>query len=325
MYEAGFPRRRDSITFFRGLLISAVGIVGVCVCGPASAQSQLRDDPYAFDLRIGVFPVTFQAGLSQTSLGSAVRGEIDVSRRFTLSLAGRLPWLPLAGETDAQGFVLRAGVAWNFVDGVESERLVGTVYPDDTPAIEERGGVEFELPVQQKLGGPPLMMTDVDRQARGAMRTVHSLRVGYDFAQAVERGKPDTSAGVTRYLLNTLHMFYAGYGWATHWNLSAEAAGKRELGWRRFFIDALLTVDALDSARPVGATARTPTTGSDFFPLGVRLGMEGAIAALLRKLPGVGFGYSLEFGVLPGTSGVEGYLFAALGLELDFMLQPRAR
>ena len=51
--------------------------------------------------------------------------------------------------------------------------------------------------------------------------------------------------------------------------------------------------------------------------------VEGSIGALLRRAPGVGFGYSLEVGAWPARHGPEGYLFVGLGLELDFMSRPR--
>ena len=54
-----------------------------------------------------------------------------------------------------------------------------------------------------------------------------------------------------------------------------------------------------------------------FFGLGARVGMEGAIDALVRDVPGFGFAYSLELGALPGRAGLEGYLFVGLGAAFD--------
>jgi hypothetical protein len=118
-----------------------------------------------------------------------------------------------------------------------------------------------------------------------------------------------------------MHLVYLGYGWSSHWNLSAAiAGGEPRVGWRRFYVDALLTLPALTSATTIGTAA---VGQADFFPLGARIGMEGAIDALLRDAPGIGFGYSLELGALPGRSGVEGYLLVGLGLALDARVRAR--
>jgi hypothetical protein len=125
----------------------------------------------------------------------------------------------------------------------------------------------------------------------------------------------------TRDLLNRMHLLYLGYGWGSHWNLSAAAAGgQARVGWRRFYFDGLVTLPGLTSATPIGKAAGGP---ADFFPVGARIGMEGAIDALIRDAPGVGFGYSLELGALPGRSGVEGYLLVGLGLALDGRVRAR--
>jgi hypothetical protein len=308
---------------------SYAGLVALCCsAGLASAQYAPADDPYAYDLRVGVFPAVFQAGMSQSSLGSGLRAEADLSRRISLSTVGRVGWLPVLGETDSIGFALRAGVSWNVVDAVKTERLSGTVYPDDTPTVAERGGVEFEMPVHQKMGGPRLMLPDVDREARAPIRTVHSVRLGGELVRAVERASDDSPEdGDVEYATKTFGAVYLGYGWGVHWALSPALAVQREVGWRRFYIDALLRLDAF---RTGGSSSGSPDPGQGtpaedeggFFPLGVRLGMEGSIGALLRRAPGVGFGYSLELGAWPGPHGPEGSLFVGLGLELDFMSSP---
>lgn len=309
----------------RGLraLIASLLLTAWAGAARASAQYAPRDDPYAYDLRVAVFPVAFQAGVSQTHVASAVRAEADLSRRFMLQVAGRVPWLALAGQTDVNGLTLRGTIAWNFVDEAVVERLGGTVYPEDTPLVGEQAGLRFDQPTSQKLGGPRLQRPDVDLEARAAVRNVQSIRLGYDFVRNVERGRPNTLAGQGRYFENTFHALHAGYAWGSHWNLSPASVGKAEVGFRRFFIDALLTLDPVAEATPLDDGAETTDNPPKFFPVGLRVGMEGAIAALLRRPRGVGFGYSLELGALPGTSGLEGYLFVGLGLELDLMLRPR--
>ena len=58
----------------------------------------------------------------------------------------------------------------------------------------------------------------------------------------------------------------------------------------------------------------------DFFPLGLRIGMDGTLAGFWKSPGGVGLAYSLEVGALPGRRGLEGYLFIGLGLSLDAAL-----
>jgi len=300
------------------------------ITSSARAQYAPRDNPYAYDLRLGLFPVAFQAGVSQTQFGSALRAEVDLSRRFMLSAAARVPWLVLVGDAGSQGFAVRADVAWNFVDRVDSEPLVGTVYADDTPVVSAQVGSDFDVPVSQRLGSPRFKPPDADRDHQASIRSVHALRLGYDFVRSVER---DTQSAPNNLLptgedasdllyQNTIHAFHLGYAWGKHWNLSPASVGKREIGWRRFYLDALLTLDPLADSKPLGQARSLPQTKRDFFPVGVRLGMEGSIAALLRRTPGLGFGYSLELGALPATSGVDGYIFVGLGLAFDVALAP---
>ena len=289
----------------------------------ASAQ-HVPNNPYTFDLRTALFPVAFQAGVSQSHFGSAARGEFDLSRRLVVQVSGQLPWANVTGQKGPNAWSVRAGVVLHIVDEVELQRLVGTVYPADTPAIGHSRGTdrELEVPVSQRMGGPRMSMREVPQELSAPMRRTQSLRFGYDLVRAVERGRPDSEQGTHRYFVNTLHGLYAGYSWGAQWNLTAEAGGgKRRVGWRRFYVDGLLTLDGLDDTKPVSTPA--PATEASFFPLGLRIGMEGAIAALLRGAPGVGFGYSVELGALPGKSGFEGYLLLGFGLELDAATRPR--
>lgn len=304
--------------------------LSVSLCGgvaSAAAQARVPNDPYAYDLRIGAFPVAFQAGISQSHFGSAARAEFDVARHVGVQLAGQVPWLNVAGQKDPHAWALRAGIVLHLEDEEQLEPLSGTVYPEDTPVVGGPGpgtDEQFEVPASQRLGGPRMTLPGNDeREGKAPMRSVHSIRAGYDLVRAVERGRPDNEDGSTRYYLNTLHALYAGYGWGSHWNLNPTAGGgERRVGWRRFYVDALLTLPALDDTKRVSAS--TPPGEPDFFPVGLRIGMEGAIGALLHGAPGVGFGYSLEIGALPGKSGFEGYLLVGLGLELDFATRGRS-
>jgi hypothetical protein len=303
----------------------AIGIALALQAAPALAQPLALDDPYHYDLRVGLFPVAFQGGISQSHFGSAARAELDLARHLGAEVSGMVPWVKVAGEPSDQTFTLRAGVLLHFIDRIETTPLSGTVYPEDAPIAGSRGpgaDHDLEVPTATKLGGPRLAPPDQDRTTSAPVRRLHTLRLGYDLARAVERARPDASDGSKRYLLNTLHALYLGYAWGSQWNLGpAATGGKREVGWRRFYIDAVLTLPALASAKPTASTVGEPPA---FFPVGARIGMQGAIDALLRDAPGIGFGYSLELGALPGRSGVEGYLLVGLGLSLDLPVRSRS-
>lgn len=301
--------------------LAVLGLAWLCAL-PTRALAD-SDDPYAYDLRFALFPAFFQAGVSQSHFGSAVRAEADIVRGFSIEAAGRLPWLNVLGEKDPHGFTVRAGLAWNFYDDREPTRLSGTVYPEDTPKMRGGGGsgtdTDLEVPTSQKLGGPRMTLPEKDRSLVADLRNVHSLRLGWDFVRAVERGRP----GPEYHVINRFHSFHLGYGWGSHWNLSpAAAGGEREIGWRRFYLDATLAPKELaDTAAIAPPTPFKP----DFFPLGARLGMAGAICALADGARGLGFAYSLELGALPGESGLEGYLFLGFGLEVDAVTRRRHR
>jgi hypothetical protein len=142
------------------------------------------------------------------------------------------------------------------------------------------------------------------------MRKLHSIRFGVGYVQVVERLLPEGARGAR----NRLPLLHLGYGWGTHWNLPADLTGRREVGFRRFYVDALLTLESLTESTP----ERTSTGGQpDFFPVGVRIGMEGTLGGLLSAAPGVGLGYDLELGAYPGRGGLEGYLLLALGIAID--------
>jgi hypothetical protein len=306
-------------------LLGLVGSLALC-CASAAAQRGEADDPYLYNLRTALFPVAFVAGISQSHFGSAARGEIDLARRITLQVSGQGAWLNVTGQSGPTTFALRAGMIFNLVDVEEATPLSGTVYPKDAPAAGGHGpGTDHDLdvPVSSKLGGPELRAPDQDDSISAPLRRTQSIRVGYDLARAVERGRPDAFDGSARYLLNTFHALYVGYGWSTHWNLSAAAAGgEPQVGWRRFYVDAVLTLPALVSSRTIAGKSDGQ---EQLFPIGARIGMEGAIGALIHSARGVGFGYSLELGALPGRSGVEGYLFVGLGLSLDMSAHGRSR
>jgi hypothetical protein len=288
----------------------------------ALAQPSEANNPYRYDLRVGAFPLSFQAGISQSHFGSGARAEYDVTRRLTVQLSGDLPWWNVTGETSTHTFAVRAGLSVHFVDDAQLSPLSGTVYPEDTPVVGGPGpgtDTQMTVPVGQRMGGPRLRVANPDKNAKANMRNVQSIRLGYDGMRSVQRGRPYDENGDYHYFLNTLHSFYAGYGWGSHWNLSPVAGGgETRVGWRRFYVDAMVTLSGLDKATAVSKDEVVRQMQPDFFPLGLRVGMQGAIDALLSSAPGVGFGYSLEVGALPGKSGYEGYLMVALGVELDF-------
>jgi hypothetical protein len=149
------------------------------------------------------------------------------------------------------------------------------------------------------------------------MYSVQLLRVGFTYTRTPE-------------LIHILEDFYyveskipllsLGYGWGTHWNLPATVTGQTEIGYRRFYLDVLATLPSLVSQKPLFGGTWGANYGKQVrLPVGARIGMEGSIDALVRSVPGMGFGYSLELGVLPAPDAVEGYLFVGLGMALDFI------
>jgi hypothetical protein len=169
--------------------------------------------------------------------------------------------------------------------------------------------------VSQKLGGPRLSLPEKDRTLSAPMRSLQTLRAGYAYRRSVQRVRPAASDGSERHAHNRAHVLFAGYGWGEHWNLAPRSAGgQRELGWRRFYVDLLATLEPWVQDEMLGTMPDEP---ADFFGVGARMGMEGAIAALLPSIEGLGFAYLLELGALPGRSGLEGYLFLGFGVEID--------
>lgn len=296
---------------------------------PARAQTAGGDDPYRYDVRAALFPAVFVAGTTQRSFGSALRAELDLGQRLTLELGGVLPWLIAGGQDEPGTFTASAGLALHVFDRVEHEPLEGTVHPKDYAAPSGRGNVgtdsDLSVPVSTRLGGPAMRPPEhASSDATGPVRHTHSLRLGYHLGHTVQRGRPDSALGTTRHALNTVHALYLGYGFGQAWNLSPATVGERELGYRRFYVDALLTLDPLVHAEllePAG-DAPEPEPEPTLLPVGARMGMQGAIDALLRSFPGLGFAYGLELSVLPGKSGLEGRLLIALGLELDASTKP---
>lgn len=320
------PLRADST--LRPLRVALlVGATWACAAPIAQAQDggTRRASPYDYGMRTALFPVAFQAGISQSSFGSALRSELDLGRYFTLHASGRLGWAVVGGERDVPSYGVRAGLSLSLLDGIEYDELAGTAYPKGHDAATiggQRRGTDADMegtPISQSLGGPALTLPERAQSLRASVRHVHALRLFYEHARAVERLRPSAEDGSRRLADNHLNVLSLGYGWSSHWNLSSADAGERTLGFRRFYLDALFTLPELYSASWIGR----PVPGDDggaaakHFGLGARLGMEGAFDALLPAWDGFGFGYSLEAGALPGDSGFEGYFLVGLGVELD--------
>lgn len=290
--------------------------LGLALCLLAAPSVVLAEakpgDPMAYDLRIGVFPVAFQAGMSQSWFGSALRAEYGIHRRLDLALHARLPWANVAGNTSQQGYSLAGLLVFHIQQTLTSEKLSGTLYPEDPPMIEGAGNGgtdhDFDMPVGQRLGGPRMGSDHIDAQAE--MRSVLSLRLGFSYTRAVESTRDTPAVNV----INEVPMLAAGFGWGTHWNLEPVVTGKTEVGFRRYYIDALATLPSLVRYRVLEPKYMG---APNEVPVGLRVGMEGSIDAFWHTAPGVGFAYTLELGALPGRAGLEGYLLVALGLALD--------
>jgi hypothetical protein len=299
---------------FLRLLCGCAGFL--LLASPASAQGiQTSGDPYAHGLRLLAFPVTFTTGVSQSSFGSGLRAELDLGRVLMLQAGGGASWVTVGGEDILVPYDLRLGVSIALYDRVSVQSLEGTVYATDAAAVggQRRGtDSDLEVPVSQKLGGPPPPLRDLGEYERAAVREVHALRVGYDHRRWVHgRGELRSDARV--------HALTLGYGWGSHWNLMPHEAGERSLGYRRFYVDLMFAppfaYEAIDAAPP--DPELPPRTISDSAFGGIRLGMEGAFAALLRSAEALGFGYSIELGALAANGRAEGYLLIGLGLALE--------
>ena len=242
LYTARHSMRADRTMCLRALYAIALASAVILSAGTSAARAQYlpRDNPYVYGLRIALFPAIFQGGVSQSHFGSALRAELDLSRRFVFAVAGRLPWVAVGGDLEPLGYSVRAGFAFNFVDEIQSEKLFGTVHPADTPALGERSGVEFKgASVSDKLGSPPFEPPDRDLEVSAPIRNVQAIRLGYDLVRGIEQGRPDLPDYVS-----TMHAFYAGYAYSLHWNLSPATAGEREVGWRRYYFDLIVTAPA---------------------------------------------------------------------------------
>lgn len=291
-------------------------VVGAWLIAEGAVRADARPgDPMAYDLRMSLSPVAFQAAVSQSWFGSAARIEYGVTPRLDVGVRGKIAWWSGLGERETRSYGLTLGFAYHFDQVLEDETLAGTVYPGDMPALRGAGAAGtdtdlMDIPVSERMRGGEISPRDYDRTAVAAMRRVHSVRFGVGYVQVVERLLPETG----RSGRNRMPLLHAGYGWGTHWNLPADVTGRREVGFRRIYIDALLALPSLTETTP----DRTSTgVRADFFPVGARIGLEGTLGGLVSAAPGVGLGYDLELGAYPGRGGLEGYLLLGLGVAVD--------
>jgi len=286
-------------------------------------------DPYRHDLRIGLFPAHVMGAWTQTHVGSSARAELDVMPRLALAAWGRLGWARIGGQDGATAFGAGGGLRYFFIDSTVTRSASGTIYPldpgipPDADAMHTATGDDLDVPVAQRMGGPQMVPHEVDYQAVVPMRAVHALRLGYDFAGGPQAGRDEDLPDESPAIDNRLHMLHLGWGMGSHWNLPAAATGQRELGFKRGYVDVLVTLPALAEQRAI----ETPPDGFDasFMPVGVRLGLEGAMDAVIDAWQGLGLAYKIEGGALPGYSGFEAYVYVALGVELDAATGSNAR
>lgn len=310
--NASRQQTRTRVTRWRATSWIAACVGGLWLC--ASTQvSAASDDPFAYDLRLALAPLAFQAGVSQSWFGSALRAEYAPMHLFDVALDGRVAWFNATQADEGYSYQVRAGLAFHLAQSVQEQLLYGTVYPADTAAIGTGtpADQDLSLPVSERMRSGTLSPQDVDKTLRGLMRTTHSLRIGAAYARLIERGRPDLELR-TR---NQLPMLHLGYAYATHWNLAPDVSGRREIGYRRFYGDILLTTASITHAEPDQASDGTRVT---FQALGARIGMQGALGGHSASAPSLGLAYDAEIGLYPGRGGLEGFLFVALGLALDF-------
>ncbi|HTU60212.1 MAG TPA: hypothetical protein VMF89_17300 [Polyangiales bacterium] len=276
---------------------------------PAAAESY---DPFAYDLRIALQPFVFQAGVSQSFFGSAARVEYGLLRVLDVAVDGRIGFFNARKADDTTAYQVRGTLSFHLVQSVREQELYGVVHPADTAVIGAGVGSDRtpEVPINEVMRTSSAAPYDPDPSLRGAMRNTHSLRLGAAYAQVQERARPDVDLR-TR---NRMPMVHFGYAFATYWNLAPSVSGKREVGYRRFYGDVLLTASPWVDAKP---NRTRDGTRLNFQPLGVRVGMQGSLGGFVPRAAGVGFAYDLELGLYPGRGGLEGFLFVALGISLD--------
>ena len=299
----------------------------------ASRPWDAESSPYAYGLRLSLMPLTFHAGISQSRVGASGALELDVLRILTVGADIRLPYANVAGLK--RGFSVEGGAVVHFhlLNEVAEEPLVGSVYPQDVPPVAGSGlgGTDqdlIDIPVNQKLGGPRLLPPERDTTLRVAVRNVHSVRLGYRYLRSVQAvpemvptdgasDPPSESVEASVPLLNRMHALSLGYGFGQHWNLvPSQAAGRCEVGWKRYYVDLLVTFDGLVETNRLGPQ---PSEQADLITVGARLGLAGStLGGDLEFWRGLGLAYRLELGLLPGKPGLEGYLFLGLGAQLDF-------
>lgn len=275
----------------------------------AAAESY---DPFAYDLRVALQPFAFQAAVSQSSFGSAARIEYSAARVLDIAVDGRIGFFNSRKADDLHPYQLRGTLSFHIVQSVSEQELYGVVHPADTAVIGPQVGADrpLEVPISDVMRSGQAVPYDPDPSLRGAMRNTHSLRLGAAYAQVQERARPDFALRAR----NRLAMAHLGYAFATYWNLAPSVSGKREVGYRRFYGDILLTASQLVDAAP---DRTRDGTRVNFQPIGLRVGMQGSLAGFIRSAAGVGFAYDLELGLYPGRGGLEGFLFVALGVALD--------
>lgn len=298
---------------------SVVKTLLVIACALALPRARVHadaraGDPYAYDLRLALQPLAFQAGVTQRWFGSAARAEYGVARWLDVGVDGRFAWFNADSSIKVHSYLGRATFSFHIAESVDERALLGTVYPSDPPAVTPTPGTDQDLmgtPVSEKLRSGDVRPLDRDVTLSAAMRDVHSLRLGFAYGAVAERARPDVNA----WARDRMALLQLGYSYSTHWNLMTHVTGKREVGYRRFFADAMLTTAGLTKTYPTHTS--DGKTALAFVPVGGRVGMQGAMEGLAEQAPSLGFAYDVELGVYPGRGGVEGYLFLALGVAYD--------
>jgi hypothetical protein len=297
----------------------------VCLCRAASVQADAvggveGQDPFAYDLRIALSPLAFQTAVSQTWLGSAIRVEYAPLRQLDIMLDGRAAWhATVRSDALPHSYTARVGLAWHFAQSVRGRPLYGTVYATDTASTTGTLGTDHDVPgvtssERLRTALPPPKDRQADRHLMGLVRASHSLRLGIGRSRTLQRTRLEEEKADPEYTTNESTILHFGYSYTINWNLPASLTGKRELGYRRLYADALVTTDAWTK---VELTDGSPGNRVDLRPLGARLGMQGSLEGLLKALPSLGVAYDLEIGMYPGRSGYEAYLFVALGVAFD--------
>jgi hypothetical protein len=86
--------------------MSVLALLAVLFCSHTASARDREGDPLAYDLHVALFPVAFQAGVSQGAFGSAMRAEYQLVRPLDVAVFARGSWWNVTGERSTRGLTI---------------------------------------------------------------------------------------------------------------------------------------------------------------------------------------------------------------------------